>query len=764
MPSQTGSIDLKAQTVARDNAVSVAASDATSKVETEANQRKAQYGTCSTAAGTAAKVVTCSNFALYTGARIVVKFTTANTAAAPTLNVNSTGAKAIWNANAVASATNPVLWGANATLTFVYDGTEFVLEDKAPSYSIACSTAAATAAKAATVTGALVVNGTVVQALFSTANTVSAAITFNLSATGAATIYRNRAATSASNTLTWTANTVLTLVRNAQYWYLADNGTRTMSEDAAKTATNYITQVDSNGITIHPSSGTTNRTSINADGMTIYQNDVDVANFGATARIGQASGDRVVVDSTNGVTIYKGTTKRLQTTSDGLAVFDDQNTAIATFGIGSAQLPGMALGDNTEIYYISDNDENALIMSVDSTTENKEARTALYAESSQSSVLQDCMSEIAADADSSKDHYASASLAVWNHYNSANNRKYAFISVAVDDDQGSLASISADALAIFNGDVSIEKNVYANKKLEVYQSLSAQNILIDRSINNYSGYAINATGKHSFSSAAPSSGDVADLVLVNYDSDESLIGYMQIVNTTDGVYRSFVVQNPRTLERTGLYAKAFDDGTSEVFTSSGTLLRSYTLQATNRVYSHGGLGGIGGDSDYYYFVDSTNGNLFRFNKTTGMIHFKRDGSWAVRNSCITAVVSSALSLTEDWATVTLSSNVSHGGELTISSGGVKCARAGTVKVSANCYISGMNGDNVGNAAIYKGSTSVAVASQRQLNDRVDLAITPKLISVSANDVLYLKARNTSSSTGSVTVSATMTYMTVEYIN
>ena len=56
---------------------------------------RVNYGTCSTAAGTAAKTVACTGFALVTGAEITVKFTVTNTAANPTLNVNNTGAKFI---------------------------------------------------------------------------------------------------------------------------------------------------------------------------------------------------------------------------------------------------------------------------------------------------------------------------------------------------------------------------------------------------------------------------------------------------------------------------------------------------------------------------------------------------------------------------------------------------------------------------------------------------------------------------------------------
>lgn len=79
-----------------------------------------QYGTCSTSASTAAKVVTLSGFELYTGATISVKFTYANAAASATLNVNGTGAKNIYAYNAVLA--QPYYWSAGAVLSFTYDG------------------------------------------------------------------------------------------------------------------------------------------------------------------------------------------------------------------------------------------------------------------------------------------------------------------------------------------------------------------------------------------------------------------------------------------------------------------------------------------------------------------------------------------------------------------------------------------------------------------------------------------------------------------
>ena len=93
------------------------------------------YGTCSTAAATVAKVVTLSGFSLYTGAQVTVKFTYANTAANPTLNVNSTGAKKIRVNNK--NITSQYYWGANNTVTFIFDGTYWVVSDTSASSILA---------------------------------------------------------------------------------------------------------------------------------------------------------------------------------------------------------------------------------------------------------------------------------------------------------------------------------------------------------------------------------------------------------------------------------------------------------------------------------------------------------------------------------------------------------------------------------------------------------------------------------------------------
>lgn len=89
------------------------------------------YGTCATGAGTVAKVGTLANFdTLLTGVTIHIKFTNANTATNPTLNVNSTGAKPIMRYGTTRAGNNANLsWNAGAVISFTYDGTNWVMND-----------------------------------------------------------------------------------------------------------------------------------------------------------------------------------------------------------------------------------------------------------------------------------------------------------------------------------------------------------------------------------------------------------------------------------------------------------------------------------------------------------------------------------------------------------------------------------------------------------------------------------------------------------
>lgn len=93
------------------------------------------YGTSSTAAATAAKVITIAdtgnNFSLRPGVTIAIKFNNENTANNPTFNVNDTGAKSVWYNTGVVSTES--LWAGGSTVPtlYMYDGTNWVWISKA---------------------------------------------------------------------------------------------------------------------------------------------------------------------------------------------------------------------------------------------------------------------------------------------------------------------------------------------------------------------------------------------------------------------------------------------------------------------------------------------------------------------------------------------------------------------------------------------------------------------------------------------------------
>ena len=128
------------------------------------------YGTCSTSSGTAAKVVTCADFdTLITGVLILVKFDYTNTAASPTLNVNSTGAIAIYtDGNNAPGTTELKSWKANEIVPFVYDGTYWMMAADRKAVQDAITTNAS---------GISTINGQIgTTALPTTAQTITGAI------------------------------------------------------------------------------------------------------------------------------------------------------------------------------------------------------------------------------------------------------------------------------------------------------------------------------------------------------------------------------------------------------------------------------------------------------------------------------------------------------------------------------------------------------------------------------------------------------------
>lgn len=195
------------------------------------------YGTSSTTASTAEKAVTIQGFTsadFVSGVIVGILFTTANTAATPTLNINSIGVGAIYmGASALDGTTNVLKWSANTMIYFMYDGSRFrymyasaaatVTQPRgANTWYGTSSTLSITQAKTSTVENFVLTKGALIVINFSTANAYNGKITLNINSTGAKDVYYKNAVTSSTNKPLWKANSTVTFVYSGSYYYIVN--------------------------------------------------------------------------------------------------------------------------------------------------------------------------------------------------------------------------------------------------------------------------------------------------------------------------------------------------------------------------------------------------------------------------------------------------------------------------------------------------------------------------------------------------------------
>lgn len=217
----------------------------------------ASYGTCATGASVADKVVVCDDFELTEGVAISVKFTNANTASSPKLDVNGTGAIPIYVDGA--AITSQSYWKAGDIKTFIYaDGVWNLDEDTSSGLVVdltdrvsvleqtadgltstvsamkvaygTCSTAAATQAKVVTASGFTLYTGAEITVNFTYKNTASNPM-LNVNGTGAKYIYVN--STYMSSDYYWDAGGVMTFRYNGSQWVAIDSSTLSLIKQTA---------------------------------------------------------------------------------------------------------------------------------------------------------------------------------------------------------------------------------------------------------------------------------------------------------------------------------------------------------------------------------------------------------------------------------------------------------------------------------------------------------------------------------------------------
>ena len=257
------------------------------------NLATAVYGTCSTDSTVDAKVVICPDFVLFDGARIQVTFTNANTASAPTLNVNSTGAKPVYINKTVTSDTNLLLWTAGSKMEFVYDGTGWIAQNVPYALYGTCSTGASTAAKTATCNEAVICKGTTISINMTNTNTAANA-TLNVGSTVAKDIYANGTKLTVNSRFNWRANTVQKFVFDGQVWRMDDDSVKAL-------ATAYITEIDEDGIMVHPEDDSNSGWAI-SDAIQLFKNGISyiklwIENNIPKIRIGKEDQGHIILDN-----------------------------------------------------------------------------------------------------------------------------------------------------------------------------------------------------------------------------------------------------------------------------------------------------------------------------------------------------------------------------------------------------------------------------------------------------------------------------------
>ena len=264
-------------------------SDLNEDLDTLENRVEATYGTCSTSSSTSKKVVVCDDFVAFDGARLTVKFTNYSNVDSPTLEIVDSGNNIlvadtpIYNIEVAARQYNPVKWGANTTIRFIYRDSRWNVDEPPGSYFLTCSSTASSNYKYAylyTGSGLLVINGTTVTVRFTYGNTYAGLVFLNINQTGDASIIIDNNGTSSTNKLEFNNSEELTFVR-------VDNAWRLEGHYASKTAKKYITYMDSDrGIHVHDGTNTSNYAQLNSNGMMVYRNDNPVAYFGDFVSIG----------------------------------------------------------------------------------------------------------------------------------------------------------------------------------------------------------------------------------------------------------------------------------------------------------------------------------------------------------------------------------------------------------------------------------------------------------------------------------------------
>lgn len=140
-----------------------------------------------------------------------------------------------------------------------------------------------------------------------------------------------------------------------------------------------------------------------------------------------------------------------------------------------------------------------------------------------------------------------------------------------------------------------------------------------------------------------------------------------------------------------------------------------------------------------------------------------DAHKLVSNGILATITGNNVSLTStDTLTLTLVQQEQVGNYFSISGGGIKCSRAGWLEISAKVHFQSVaSGSTVRWLQVSKNTTQVS-ASPTVVSGRTTLTSPPTLVSVSANDIIYLQVSGAVGDT--IRVSYPYTSIYVRYIS
>ena len=156
-----------------------------------------------------------------------------------------------------------------------------------------CSTGASTVAKDVTCNEAVICKGTTISVNMTNTNTAANA-TMNVGSTVAKDIYANGAKLTTNSRFNWRANTTQKFVFDGQVWRMDDDSVKAL-------ATAYITEIDDDGIMVHPEDDSTSGWAI-SDAIQLFKNGISyiklwIENNIPKIRIGKEDQGHIILDN-----------------------------------------------------------------------------------------------------------------------------------------------------------------------------------------------------------------------------------------------------------------------------------------------------------------------------------------------------------------------------------------------------------------------------------------------------------------------------------